>query len=661
MLKGHKLFAYVPPKVIKAIAPLFQEHELERGQVVIEHGEPSQRLFLVHKGKVKTLYHHHDEYERGAGEFFGETAILAETSTVENAFALQGGTELLSISRADWNHCLNAFAPLSTVVTNLVAESLGGGGVGGSDRSVGNYLVTAVVLRREREIWFSGEHASLQRSLRLHLIPHVFIRDAKYRERLLTRLKVIANLNEPSIVRPLDVVKTWSSYFIVYDCEDGVPLSEILGRVRTVPPAIVASIVLAAGEILAYLHAQELLHTDLRPENVLLTRNGEVRLANIGLTHPDYLAPEFMSPEQMQRKHVGKGTDVYSLGVLAYLLAAQRLPFDARDEKGLLKQKQGKEFAAVTRINPQIPGALEEFISRALEPKPEKRLENLSNLRDLFRLWQQDGLSGGTGSSRKTARATGALKEATAAKEAGDGKVRGAAVTEYADREQIVQWLARKYFQQEGRKTDANGAQTFPGGRNGRDNFAPLFENPEDFYAFKLLTFEDFAADNFAHKPELDVTFKKDELLVRLHEVEQERQELAVAHTLLKKVKKCASRKDLFDMLARLLAVVEKTGNYALLARKDKKIKNLADRVASGSAYAPDAAADRLIIEKAEDTREPFFMREKNFFILVCPLFTRTRFIGAVCIADRVKKDVEARERFYKLVAEVIPVVELEF
>jgi serine/threonine protein kinase len=643
-LRAHRLFAYVPSKVIKSIAPLFQEQVLDRGQVVVEHGEPSQLFFLVHKGRVKTLYRHHDEFERGQGEFFGENALLEEQSTVENAFALTAGTELLFINRADFTHCLNAFPVLSTVVTNIVAECLAADGVGGGERSVGNYTVTGLLVRREREVWFSGEHSSLQRTLRLQLIPHVFIRDGKYRERLISKLKVIANLNEPFIVRPLDVVKSLATYFIIYDCEDGVPLSEILLKVRSIPPAIITAIVLAAGEILAFLHAQELLHTDIRPENVLLTRNGEVKIANIGITHPAFLAPEFMAPEQMQKKHVGKGADVYALGVLAYLLAAQRCPYEARDEKALLKQKLDREYADLARINPQIAPALAEFVARALEPKPDKRLENLSNLRDLFRLWQEPK----HGKDKRHARAAAA-----------DGPL--AAELEVASREEIVRWLAKRYFQNENRKPEPEGAAVLPSGRNGKETFAPLFENPDDFYAFKLLTFEDFAADSFARKTELAVTFKKDELLAHLHAIEQERQELIIAHVLMKKVKKCVTRKDLFDILARLLAVVEKPGNYALLARRDKKIKNLADRIASGAAYGPDNASDRLIIEKAENNTEPFFFREKNHFLLVCPLFTKTKFIGSICIADRVKKDVDERERFYRLVAEVIPVVELEW
>ncbi|MBN2351570.1 MAG: protein kinase [Spirochaetales bacterium] len=635
VLRAHRLFAYVPARVIKSIAPLFQESVLERGQVVIEHGEPSQLFFLVHRGRVKTLYRHHDEFERGAGGFFGENALLEEKSTVENAFAVQAGTELLSINRTDWNHCLNAFPVLSTAVTNMVAECLGGDGVGGCERTVGNYTISGELVRREREVWFSGEHSSLQRTLRLQLIPHVFIRDAKYRERLISRLKVIANLNEPFIVRPLDVVKSLSTYFIVYDCEDGVPLSEILTKVRSIPPAVVAAVILAAGEILAFLHAQELVHTDVRPENVLITRNGEVKIANIGITHPQYLAPEFTAPEQMQKKHVGKGADVYALGVLAYLLAAQRCPFDAREEKALLRQKLDREYADLSRINPLVPQALLEFVSRALEPKPDKRLENLSNLRDLFRLWQEPK--------------RGREKRAAA---------RGPELA-VASREEIVRWLAKKYFQNESRKPEPNGAAA--AGRNGRETFAPLFENPEDFYAFKLLTFEDFAAESYARKTELAVTFKKDELLAHLQDLERQRQELITAHVLLKKVKRCATRKDLFDILTRLLAAVEKPPRYALLARKDKKIKNLAERVAVGSAYEPDAASDRLIIEKAENNTEPFLVREKNQFILVCPLFTKTKFIGSVCIADRAKMEVDARTRFYRLVAEVIPVVELEW
>jgi hypothetical protein len=118
-------------------------------------------------------------------------------------------------------------------------------------------------------------------------------------------------------------------------------------------------------------------------------------------------------------------------------------------------------------------------------------------------------------------------------------------------------------------------------------------------------------------------------------------------------------RKELFDILRQFLLIVEKNKNYALLGRKEKKIKQQAERIAGGPNYEPGENTDHLVMEKAEGNTEPFLYREKNSFILVCPLHTKTRFIGSICIAGRVKKEMELKLRFYKLLSEVLPVVEL--
>ena len=121
------------------------------------------------------------------------------------------------------------------------------------------------------------------------------------------------------------------------------------------------------------------------------------------------------------------------------------------------------------------------------------------------------------------------------------------------------------------------------------------------------------------------------------------------------------NRKSLFGVIHRLVMLAERKGNYVLLSRKEKKIKHQAERVASGEAYLPDTQSDHRIIEKAEGERQPFLIREKNNYVLACPLVVRNRFVGCVCVADRMKKEIDARMPFYRLVAEIIPVVDLQW
>lgn len=637
-LKKNKLFAFVPNKTLKSISLLFREHHLARGESIIEQGEPSQLFFLVHKGKVKTVYEHHHEHELSAGDYFGELAVLDEKARVLSAFAVQANTELLSITRTDFMHCRNAFPAIATVVTNIVTDRLCTIGLGGYERTIGNYSISRGLIWNNREVWFHGEHSYLARPLRIQMIPHLAIRDEKYRERLHNKLKVLAGIDHPSIIRPLDVVDAYGTHFIIYDRENGVPLSEILARVRSVPHPVITALILKIAGILGFLHGQDLIHTDLRPENIYLSPRGEVRLGNMGILHPGYLVPEYMSPEQMQKKHVGKGTDIYALGTLAYVLAAGKFPFDAKEEDLLLRQKMECKFTKLHEINPALPDAIVQFVSRSLEPKSDKRFDNLTNLTELFSVWSEEaGKRGGRHEDRR-------------------------AEVQVASEEQIAQWLAKKYFQNLADEDDReNASMELPRvGRGSHDHLAPLFDNPEDIVNFRLLTFEDFIGAHYSVKPELAVTFSKDEIVARLHAIEQERQELAVAHVLFKALQKCSSRKKVFDMLRWLLEAVEKDKNYALLARKEKKIKNQAERTASGSNYLPDSDSDHVAIEKAEGKTAPFVFRDKNNFILLCPLSSKTRFFGCICVASRVKKELEARLFFYKLVGEIVPVFEFE-
>lgn len=633
LLKKNNLFAEIPGKVLKSISHLFQEHHLKRGESVIEEGNPGDRFYIITRGAIKAVYHHHHEHELGPGHFFAEMALLAERSQVVTAFALQNNTELLSIARSDFLNCLEAFPVITTVITNILINRLCGFGLAGHEKQIGNYIIQKGLMLSRREIWFLGQHRYLAKTVLIQMIPHLAIRDERYYQQLQSRLRVIASLRHPGIVKPVDVVEALQTFFIIYDEEVGITLARILAKVHSLPIPLIFFIIMQLAEIISFLHSQDIVHGDIRPENIFITQTGYLGLANIGLLHPSLLMLEYMSPEQLQKKSAGKSADIYALGVLTYLLATGKYPFEAQEEDLILRQKLEAKYIPVREINPSLPQPLVQFIQRTLEPKRAKRLDYLSNLAELFNLWQKE-------KPEKT------------------GETDFSVYIQQGP-EQMRHWLERKKVwenNQEQREEIKSPLDMPLSARLKGGGLQPSFKKPESLIAYRLLTLEDFISQHLTMEKVLmaESLSSSPDTAGRFQSIEYCRQSYAIAHGFFKALKNCGERKALLQTLTRLVEIVEKDKNYALLLKKEKKIKNQAERLAIGYNYLLDINSDQEIMEMAEKEYDPFISREKSCYVLICPLFTRTKFLGCICLTERMKKDLEQKQFFYSLITDFI-------
>ncbi|RPJ08677.1 MAG: hypothetical protein EHM28_03650 [Spirochaetaceae bacterium] len=640
-LKNSSLFAYIPNRILKSIAPFFKEKRITRADPAVAGNTPDDAFFMIVSGKVKIHYLHNVEQELLPGEYFCETVLFGRKSKVEHAFPVGESAMVVYIERNDFFHCLDAYPLLATVITNILAERLASRGISGYERDIGSYTILGEASRNEKEVRFYGEHSILKRPVLIQLIPHLFAHDPKYVERLLSKLKVIANFASDFIIKPIDVVKVYNTFFIIYDIEGGVSLTDIMEKSKSIPHPIISFIVLETARVLSTLHSQTLFHTDLRPDNIIITRDGEIKIGNFGIMHPDYCMIEFMSPEQIRKKQLDRTSDIYSLGIITYLLAAGKLPFEAREEQSMLRLKQNSDYTPLASINPLLPFSLVQFVSRSLEPKPEKRLENLKNLPDLFKLWLD----------------TSGKKDAVK-----DDKPEPIS----ASRDMFIQWLKKKFFQTADGEISGNGngkkikITASKNIQDPRSSYESLFEKQDEFYSFKLLTFEEFFESQSVKRAMRNHTAPPGEISTQFQIMEHERQELIIIHTLTKQLLKSASRRDIFTILPKMLQMVEKSGSWVLIAKKEKKIKNQADRIAMGSHFPLDPAVDHALVERAETLKEPEVLREKSHYVLVCPLMAGNRYIGCVCLADRLKPLVDARMKFYRLLHEVMPAARVE-
>ena len=152
------------------------------------------------------------------------------------------------------------------------------------------------------------------------------------------------------------------------------------------------NILIDSAAALEHTHDRGWLHLDFKPENLLVSRAGSVRLIDFDLAQPRPDAPRrsaknpgtpaYMAPEQLLREPFDHRADIYSFGVTAYELVTHQKPFpgDAPDEI-LRRCLERREFAAPREVNPGVPPALERIILRCLERDPARRFPHVTGLR----------------------------------------------------------------------------------------------------------------------------------------------------------------------------------------------------------------------------------------------------------------------------------------
>lgn len=216
-------------------------------------------------------------------------------------------------------------------------------------------------------VWL-GRHRSLDIPVAVKVLRDDKMRnDGRYRERFKREARLAATLDHPGIVRVLDFGDEEGIPFMVMEYVDGASLDRHL-RKRKEPwlDHTVLRILLAAAQALASAHAQGVVHRDLKPANMLLSSKGVLKIADLGLARIEggvsltqervaVGSPAYMAPECFQEGTVADAlSDIYSLGVVGYVLAFGRLPYDGSLQDVMRGHLAGSaDFTLTTRCSPR--------------------------------------------------------------------------------------------------------------------------------------------------------------------------------------------------------------------------------------------------------------------------------------------------------------------
>ena len=255
--------------------------------------------------------------------------------------------------------------------------------------TIGKYKVISEIARGGMGAVYTAEHPTLDRTV---TIKKLTLRgSAAVRERFRREASIMMDFRNEYIVDVFDHFREGPAYYIVQEYVDGASLSQLLERERYLPERVALLIFRDCCRALKYAHDRGVIHRDIKPGNILLSRKGDVKLVDFGIAHIDddseealtregtmLGTPSYMAPEQFQdTRSVDKRADIYSLGVMLYEMLTGKRPFSGSLTPETLKAIQHGKYRKPRKYNPAITRFTARVIRKAMSAKRARRYQDL--------------------------------------------------------------------------------------------------------------------------------------------------------------------------------------------------------------------------------------------------------------------------------------------
>ncbi len=258
---------------------------------------------------------------------------------------------------------------------------------------------------------YKATQVALGRQVALKILSPELVQDRTFVERFLAEARSAGRLNHPNVVGVHEVGHENGVYFLSMEYVGGGSVQDVIHRGKTIEQKRATEIIMQSAMALEYAEKVGIVHCDIKPDNLMLTDSGEVRLADLGIakTLNDkgkadqkegvFGSPHYMAPEQARGLALDHRADLYSLGVTYYRILGGKVPFTGRDAKEIMEKQVFEEPTPLEELMPGLAPKVYDVAQRLMRKKPGERHQSATTLiRDLERALAEikSGITGDT-------------------------------------------------------------------------------------------------------------------------------------------------------------------------------------------------------------------------------------------------------------------------
>lgn len=229
------------------------------------------------------------------------------------------------------------------------------------------------------------------RIVAVKILKDEFLTNDEFVRRFKNESKAIALLSHPNIVKVYDVSFSEKLQYIVMEYVDGITLKEYIQKQKTITWNDALFFTTQILKALQHAHDRGIVHRDIKPQNIILLPNGNIKVADFGiarfsrsetrtLTDTAIGSVHYISPEQAKGEFTDERADIYSVGVVLYEMLSGKVPFEADNAVSVALMQLQDDAKRLTEINPDIPKGIEQICMHAMEKNPADRYQTATEM-----------------------------------------------------------------------------------------------------------------------------------------------------------------------------------------------------------------------------------------------------------------------------------------
>jgi len=238
------------------------------------------------------------------------------------------------------------------------------------------------------DVYRAMDH-KLNRYVAIKVLKKEFAQDATFVSKFVVEAQSAAGLSHPNIVNVYDVGDESGIHYIVMELVEGITLKSYIEKKGRLTFKEAVSIAIQMGNGIEAAHNNKIIHRDIKPQNIIISRDGKVKVTDFGIARAATSntisssvmgSVHYTSPEQARGGYVDEKSDIYSMGITLYEMVTGRVPFNADSAVAIAVMHIQEEMIPPSRFVDDLPVSVEQIILKCTQKNPDKRYHNVGDL-----------------------------------------------------------------------------------------------------------------------------------------------------------------------------------------------------------------------------------------------------------------------------------------